>query len=140
MFYKKVPNIISVALLQKKMYSFNLIIRNYQTNPVWEPLSIIMGFPSDAVKESACQCRRCKRHRFDPWVRKTPWRRAWQLIQYSCLENPMDRAWRATVHRVAKSLTWLSTHALNHNWLVFFKMLKHKRQGKTEELSKIVEE
>ena len=27
------------------------------------------------------------------------------LIQYSCLENPMDRgAWRATVHRVPKSL------------------------------------
>ena len=25
-------------------------------------------------------------------------------LQYSCLENPMERgAWRATVHRVAKS-------------------------------------
>ena len=36
-------------------------------------------------------------------------------VQYSCLENPMDRrAWRATVHRVAKSQTWmkwLSMHA-----------------------------
>ena len=33
------------------------------------------------------------------------------LLQYSCLGNPMDRgAWRATVHRVAKSGTWLSTH------------------------------
>ena len=30
-------------------------------------------------------------------------------LQYSCLENPMDRgAWRATVHRVAKSQTRLS--------------------------------
>ena len=29
-------------------------------------------------KESACPCRRHKRHRFDPWVRKTPWRRKWQ--------------------------------------------------------------
>ena len=29
-------------------------------------------------------------------------------LQYSCLENPMDRgAWRATVHGVAKSWTWL---------------------------------
>ena len=26
-------------------------------------------------KESACQCRRC---RFNPWVRKIPWRRKWQ--------------------------------------------------------------
>ena len=29
-------------------------------------------------------------------------------LQYSCLENPMDReAWRAMVHRVAKSQTQL---------------------------------
>ena len=36
-------------------------------------------------------------------------------LQYICLENPMDReAWRATVHRVAKSQTQLkrlNTHA-----------------------------
>ena len=35
-------------------------------------------------------------------------------LQYSCLENPVDRgAWWATVHRVTKSQTWLmqlSTH------------------------------
>ena len=30
-------------------------------------------------------------------------------LQYSCLENPMDRAaWRATAHGVAKSQTGLS--------------------------------
>ena len=29
-------------------------------------------------------------------------------LQYSCLENPMDRgAWQATAHRVAKSRTCL---------------------------------
>ena len=34
-------------------------------------------------------------------------------LQYSCLGNFMDRgAWQATVHGVAKSCTWLSTHAL----------------------------
>ena len=31
-------------------------------------------------KESAYQCRRCKRHWFDPWVRKIPWRRKQQPI------------------------------------------------------------
>ena len=35
-------------------------------------------------------------------------------LQYSCWENPMDRGtWRATVHRVAKSQTRLSTHRLS---------------------------
>ena len=36
-------------------------------------------------------------------------------LQYSCLENPMDRgAWWAMVHRVAKSWTWLSAFARTH--------------------------
>ena len=29
-------------------------------------------------KESTCQCSRCKRHGFNPLVRKIPWRRKWQ--------------------------------------------------------------
>ena len=37
------------------------------------------GFPGGAsCKEPNCQCRRSKRCGFDPWVGKTPWRRAWQ--------------------------------------------------------------
>ena len=36
------------------------------------------GFPGGAsAKEPACQCRIHKRHRFNPWVGKLPWRRAW---------------------------------------------------------------
>ena len=35
-----------------------------------------------------------------------PGERNGHLLQYSCLENPMDGgAWQATVHRVAKSWT-----------------------------------
>ena len=38
-----------------------------------------LGFPGGASsKEPACQCKRCRRRRFDPWVGKIPWRRAWQ--------------------------------------------------------------
>ena len=37
------------------------------------------------------------------------------LLQYSWLENSMDRgAWRASVHRVAKSWTLLSTADIHH--------------------------
>ena len=31
-------------------------------------------------KEPTCECRRCKKCRFKPWIRKIPWRRAWQPI------------------------------------------------------------
>ena len=31
------------------------------------------------------------RFHFDPWGGKIPWRRTWQPLQYSCLENPMVR-------------------------------------------------
>ena len=30
--------------------------------------------------ELASHCRRHKRHGFDPWVGKIPWRRKWQFI------------------------------------------------------------
>ena len=29
-------------------------------------------------KESTCQCRKCKKCGFDPWVLKIPWRMKWQ--------------------------------------------------------------
>ena len=37
------------------------------------------GFPGDARgKEPTCQCKRCKTCGFNSWVKKIPWRRAWQ--------------------------------------------------------------
>ena len=65
-------------------------------------------------KESIWQCRGHQRHGFNFCVGKIPRRRIWQH-QYYCLENPMDRGtWRATVHGVAKSWTWLNNWALTH--------------------------
>ena len=55
-------------------------------------------------KELSCQCRRCKRCRFNPWVKKISWRRAWQLTPVFLPGDPMDRgALWATIHRVSKS-------------------------------------
>ena len=28
-------------------------------------------------KESTCQCKSHRSHKFEPWVRKIPWRRKW---------------------------------------------------------------
>ena len=51
--------------------------------------------------------RRCGSH---PWVGKIPWRRKWQPLQDSCLENYMDRgAWWTIVHVVETAGHNLST-------------------------------
>ena len=48
-------------------------------------------------KEYTYQCRR---HRFDPWVRKIPWRRNGNPPRSSCPGIRMDRgAWQAPVRR-----------------------------------------
>ena len=58
-------------------------------------------------QESACQCRRLKKHGFDPWLGRSPGRRNDNPLQYSCLENPLDReGWQ--VHGVTKNRTQLS--------------------------------
>ena len=42
--------------------------------------AIVISFPGGTSgKEPAYQCRRCKRCGLDPWVRKIPRRRAWQV-------------------------------------------------------------
>ena len=37
-----------------------------------------VGLPRDSAENNLLQCRSHRRHRFDPWVGKIPWRRAWQ--------------------------------------------------------------
>ena len=59
-------------------------------------------------KEPTCQYRRCNRCRFNSWVRRSPGEGNGNPLQYSCLQNPMDReAWKSAVHGVAESQTRL---------------------------------
>ena len=62
-----------------------------------------MGFPGGLDgKESACNAR-------DPGWGRSPGEGNGYPLQYSCLENSMDRGvWQATVHGVTKSRTRLS--------------------------------
>ena len=47
----------------------------------WTWATVVTSSPHGSVgKESTCQCRRCNKCRFDPWVGKIPWKRNWQLI------------------------------------------------------------
>ena len=59
------------------------------------------GFPCGSVVKNM----------FNPSIGRSPGGGNGNLLQYSCLENPMVRGvWWATVHRVAESQTRLSTH------------------------------
>ena len=68
-----------------------------------------LGFPGGTnSKEPTCQCRRHKRCRFHCQVGRSPGGSHGNLLQCSCLENPMDggACW-AAVCRVAKGRTRL---------------------------------
>ena len=83
---------------------------------IWPQINHPKGFLGGASgKEPTCQCRRHKRLGFNPWVRKTPWRRAWQPTPVSLPgESHGLWAWWTTVHSVKKSqigLKWLHMYA-----------------------------
>ena len=72
--------------------------------------SKIKGFfpGGSSGKEPACQCRRCRGHRFDSWVGKISWRRKWQpTLVFLPGKSHRQRSLQATVHRVANEHTWL---------------------------------
>ena len=70
-------------------------------------------------KESAHQCRRCKRRGFDPWVRKIPWRRKWQPTPvFLPGEPPGQRSlvgYSSWGHRELDITERLSMHAFTPN-------------------------
>jgi len=72
---------------------------------------VVRGFPGGIRgKEPACQCRRCKRDKFDHWVGEDP-------LEEEMATHSSTFAWRipqteepggATVHGVAESWPQLS--------------------------------
>ena len=67
-------------------------------------LSVSLCFPGGSDgKDSTCSVRDLGSI---PGLGRSPGEGNSYLVQYSCLENPMDRgAWLATVHEVAESDT-----------------------------------
>ena len=74
------------------------------------------GVPGGASgKEPDCQCRRQERRGLTPVSGRSPGGGHDNPLQYSCLQNPMDReAWQGTVHSVAKSRTWQKDLGCTH--------------------------
>ena len=77
-----------------------------------EQLSSSSNNNGSVGKESACNAGDIGDARLIPGLGRAPGEGNGNPLQYSCLENPMDRrAWQATVQRVAKSPTRLATQA-----------------------------
>ena len=76
----------------------------------------ILGFPGGTSgKEPTSQCRRHRDAGLIPGSGRSPGGGHSNPLQYSFLENPMDReAWWATVHGVTKSWTQLKQVSTTH--------------------------
>ena len=101
------------------------------------PASAYSG--SASGKESTCQYRRWKRHKFDPWIWKSPWSRKWQPTPIFLPEKFYgQRALRATVRGVTKSLTQLSdwAHCLPCSSMALWRVLAARSKPKLEKLEK----
>ena len=59
-------------------------------------------------KEPTCQCGRHKRCGFDPWVRKIPWKRAWQPTPVFL---PRESPWTGEPGRLQS----IGSHRVGHN-------------------------
>ena len=76
----KVQHLVPVKVT---LFGNKVVIETVKMRSYWSGTSLVVqwlvGFPRwCSSKEPTCQCRRHKRCRFDPWVRKIPWRRKWQ--------------------------------------------------------------
>ena len=98
-------NIFNAVCLDQIIITVIIVLYNIYKIIVTQTYVSLMDFPSGASgKESACKCKMHKKLSFIPGLGRSPGGRHGTSLQYSCLENPMDRtAWWSTVHRVAKS-------------------------------------
>ena len=65
-----------------------------------------MGFPGGSAVKNLPAIQELQETVSIPGVERSPRGGHGNSLQYSCLENPMDRgAWQATVHRVTQSWT-----------------------------------
>ena len=71
-----------------------------------------MGFPGGSVVKNPTNAEDTGDMDLIPELEGSPREGSGNPLQYSCLENPMDKGtWWATVHGVTNSQTQLSTYA-----------------------------
>ena len=127
----KEPSIVCVKKWNESLVEIPKEIRRV----LWRPCTLALvykemwdtGFPGGTSgKEPTCQCRRCKRHGFDPWVGKILWKRSWQptpVFLPKEFHGPRSLA-SYTVHGIPKSWTWLKPLSM-HVALITFSVVHY---------------
>ena len=113
-------NLVNLLYIQQSVYVALLWASFFLTFYFILESSWLMEFlGSSAGKELTCQCGRCKRWRFNPWVRMIPWRRKWQptlLFLPGKFHRQRSLAgyspWQATAHDCKESDT-ASAHGIH---------------------------
>ena len=99
-------------------FSLQWLLLLQNTSPV--------GFPVGASgEESSCQCGGCKRPGFSPWVRKIPWRRAWQPTPVLL---PGDSPWTEE----PGGLQSIGNQRIRHGWRSLTRMHAHAQAPGTQ--------
>ena len=134
-----IPGILSISL--PSTLSFNMLRKTPAPGYSFQVLSLFLWVEKDSTeistikpfwgisqvtqwlkkKKITCQCRRHKRCRFNPWVRKMPWSRKWQPTPiFFPGKFHGHRAWWATIHGIANIWTQLSTctHTHTHTHII----------------------
>ena len=77
-------------------------------------------------------CLQCRQLRFDPWVRKIPWRREWQ-------PTPSILAWTILWTEKPGGLQSMGSQRVEHNWATntsTFSLFEVSQVGRTEQVAR----
>ena len=92
-----------------KHFNLKLVLKWLQKYLDWSELFELLS--SASVKEPTCQCGRYKRCKFDPWVGKILWRRAW-LPTPVFLPGESQGQWSLTGY-----IQSMGSQRVGHDWV-----------------------
>ena len=110
-----------VVVRQARKLAFHFITDLFCANVTstsWR-VNRVLGFPSGSVVKNLHASRRHRRHEFDPWFRKIPWRRARQptLVFLPGKSYGQRRTQSMGSQKGRAWLEWLTTHTGKQFWI-----------------------
>ena len=104
--------VLRPSLPRSCLFCFLFVFQTIESFSISHHYHRFQDFPGGAaVKNPPANAEGARGAGLNPESGRCPGEENGNPLQYSCLENPMDTgAWRATVHGVTNTQTWLSMH------------------------------